>query len=88
MKVVEFHAQKETRVLKLGAVRIERRKGDCDRFNGIPFPPAVPSWTGYYRLVGDPVEYRVDGLVTQSQNQAYSLLLCLLRDRGVDIRKA
>jgi hypothetical protein len=88
MKLVASHAQEETRVPKLGAVRIERRKGDCDRFNGIPFPSAVPGWTGFYRLAGDPVEYRMDGLVAQTQNHAYSLLLCLLRDRGIDIRKA
>lgn len=88
MKLLEFRVPEEINAApKLSSIKIERSKDDVDRFNGVPFKPLDHSWTAFYRLVDDPIEYWVGGIKASSQRQAHSLALILLRERGIDIRK-
>ena len=66
---------------RLRSISIERDRNAADYFNGVAFAPAEPHWVGFFRLVDDPVEYNVRNIKAQSQREAHSLALIILRDR-------
>jgi hypothetical protein len=53
-------------------------------FNGVPFPPQIPGWIVWFKLIGDPVEYNVR-IDARCEREARSLALITLSRAGVDI---
>ncbi len=63
-------------------ISVERDAEKFDTFNGMRFPPRVPGWIVWFKLVGDPIEYnvRVDA---RDEREARSLALITLASKGV-----